>query len=63
LDQEEADIESLIKEKERTDGEGVAQAEDLETALKVVKAKRVMLPSQRMSDGTAKGDDILPAYE
>lgn len=32
----------------------------METALKIVKAKRVMLPSQRRHDGTAKGDEVLP---
>jgi hypothetical protein len=31
--------------------------------MKVVKAKRVMLPSQRTSDGTAKGEEVVPGYE
>jgi hypothetical protein len=35
----------------------------LKTAMKVVKAKRVMLPSQRTSDGTAKGEEVVPGYE
>ena len=52
LDQEEAEIQEKIKERE-----------DLKTTMKVVKAKRVMLPSQRTSDGTAKGEEVLPGYK
>lgn len=63
LDVEEAEIEAVIKERDRNGGEGVGEREDLETALKIVKAKRVMLPSQRTSDGTAKGEEVLPEYE
>jgi hypothetical protein len=63
LDQEEAEIEEVIKERGRNGGQGVGEREDLETALKIVKAKRVMLPSQRTSDGTAKREEVLPEYE
>ena len=63
LDQEEAEVQETIKERERDGGEGVGEWEDLKTAMKVVKAKRVMLPSQRNNDGTAKGEGILPGYE
>ena len=61
LDQEEAEIEESIKERNKNDGEDVG--EDLKTALKVVKAKRVMLPSQRRQDGSAREEDPLPSYE
>ena len=62
-DQEEAEIGQEMKERERNDSDGLGEHEDLVMAFKIVRAKRVMLPSQRTSDGSAKGTKFLLACE
>ncbi len=62
LADEEAELEGLIRER-AAEGQDVSE---LQMALKVVGAKRGVLPSERLSDGRLVGqesEDQVPAYE
>ena len=51
-----------MAERDRNHGVGVGEREDLETALKIVRLKLRMLPSERTGDDTA-GVEVLRACE
>lgn len=61
LNDEEGELETLIKER----GEQGQDVSELEMAVRVVRAKREVLPSKRRSDGRVVGeeDEEVPAYE